>query len=315
MSDFNMEEYTGLADTGFINKEQVAPEDEFFHSIYISGQTRKNHINIEEITKKIQVRGVEYNLDQVCMIITNVKDILVNASRDQQNREKIDCFCYKSGPAPWKGTSERICGLNSTERASNPACSNCRSQIIVSGIYCDINGKPLVNENNKPVFVFLRAKGMKYSNVSDYLGKMFKKDLSPIFTPVTDESKKFEKAVVNNKRFVTIITQGEANSKYGTQNVFELDSGVQLQDNVVKDILKISKKTIKQFNEKFDWSKNKIVNSAATGYGDQTQPNEGVLSMEQETKNKENKETENTQESQSKQNNNSGFMSFDDIEF
>lgn len=311
MNDFNMEEYSSLADTGFVNKEQVLPEDEFFHSVYVSGQTRKNHIGIEEQTGKFQVRGVEYNLDRIHMIITNVKDVLVNASRDQQNQEKIDCFSYKSGALPWKGTSGRICGLNSAERASNPACSNCRAQIIVSGIYCDANGKPLVNEDNKPVFVFLRGKGMKYSNVSNYLGEMYNKDLPPIFTPVTEDSKKFEKAVVNNKRFVTIITKGEANSKYGVQSVFELASGIQLQDNVVKDILKISKKTIGKFNEKFDWSKNKI---SASGYGDQ-QPAEGVLSMDSTVQTQESKQPDAAVQPDPAAQNSGSFMSFDDVEF
>lgn len=273
MSEFNMESYQSLADTGFVSKEQVLPEDEFFHSIYIAGQTRKNHINIEEQTGKFQVRGVEYNMGHVCMIITNVKDVLVNVHRDQQNKEIVDCFSYKSGQLPWKGTSGRICGLNAAERAANPECKDCRSQIIISGIYCDNNGKPLVNEDNKPVFVFIRGKGMKYANVSNYLNEMYKKDLPPIFTPETDESKKFEKAVVNNKRFVTIITKEEAQSKYGIQLVFSLTSGIQLDDDTVKNILKISKKTIIKFNEKFDWSKTL---ASPNNYGDQP-PAQGVL--------------------------------------
>lgn len=309
MNDLSMEDYQGLADTGFVSKEQVLPEDEFFHSVYIAGQTRTNHINIEEQTGKFQVRGVEYNMDRVCMIITNIKDVLINVRRDQQNKEIVDCFSFKSGQLPWKGTSGRICGLNSAERASNPACTNCRSQIIVSGIYCDDHGKPLVNEDNKPVFVFLRGKGMKYSNVSNYLTDMYKKDLPPIFLPETEESKKFEKAVVNNKRFVTVISKEEAQSKYGIQLIFALTSGVQLQDSVVKDVLKIAKKTVGKFNEKFDWSNNMVAN---TGYGDQP-PAAGVLPLESNPQS--NVQNPGTNQPAQNPQNTGSFMDFNEVEF
>jgi len=273
MNDFNMDQYTNLAETGYSSKEQVQPEEEFLHSVYISGQNRKNHINIEEQAGLFQVRGVEYNLTQVNMIITNVKEILLKSQRIN-NREQVECFCYKT-TQPWTGTSGRVCGMNSAERAANEFCNPCRAQIIVSGIYCDSSGKPLVDKENKPVFVFLRGKGMKYSNVSNYLGDMYNKELPPIFTPISEESTKFEKEVVNKMRFVTTITKGEAKSQYGMQTVFELNSGVQLQDEVVKSVLDITKKTVDKFNEKFDWSKNRM-QATTSGYGDQPK-SEGVL--------------------------------------
>jgi len=301
MVDFN--EYSQLAETGYSSVEPIKPEDEFFHSVYISGK--------EETAGKFQVRGVEYNLDSINMIITNVKEVLVKMVKSGQ-RDKLDCFSYKSGQPPWTGISGRVCGQNSAERAANDFCNACRAQIIVTGIYCDASGKPQVGEDGKPVFVFIRGKGMKYSNVSKYLGDMFKKDdLNPIFTPSTEESKKFEKEVVNKMRFVTNITKGEANSQYGVQTVFELAANVQLSDEVVHNVLEITRKTVDKFNEKFDWSKNKQ-QPTSTGYGDQT-PAEGVLSMENNTQetpsgeaatdNKVNPESANT------------FMSFTDVEF
>ena len=302
MNEINMDQYSDLAGTGYSRTEPVPPEQEFFHSIYISGQNRKNHINIEEQVGLFQVRGVEYNLTQVNMIITNVKEILVKAQRIN-NKEKIECFCYKT-TQPWTGTSGRVCGMNSAERAANEFCNICRAQIVVSGIYCDTSGKPLIDKDNKPVFVFLRGKGMKYSNVSNYLGDMYKKDLPPIFSPATEESTKFEKEVVNKMRFVTTITKGDAKSQYGMQKIFELNSGVQLDNKVVKSVLDITKKTVDKFNEKFDWSKNKM-QAATSGYGDQPQtPVYGILDAVPGEGDAKKSPTEG-----------GSFMSFDQVEF
>ena len=299
MSDFNIEDYAGLADTGFGTTEPIAPEDEFFHSLYIAGQTRKNHIGKEEIAGKIQLRGVDYNFDTVHMIITNIKEVLAKNVM-KNNRESLDCFSFKTGD-PWKGTSGRVCGTTSAERANNEFCNTCRSQIIVSGIYCEENGKPIVDDENKPIFIFIRARGMKYSNVSSYLNDLYQKDLEPIFTPVTPETKEFEKKAVNNKRFVTIITVGEAQSNYGVKKVFDLKTGVTMPNQAVVDILKLTKKSMNKFNEKFDWSLKK---TSVSGYGDT--PTEGVLSVDGEAKKEEPK-----QQSQPVQE----TFSFDDIEF
>ena len=282
MNDFNMEEYAALAETGFESKEATLPEDEFFHSVYIAGQNRKNHINIEELAGKIQIRGFEYNQEEVNMIITNVKDILVKA-KILPKGESLECSSFKQGQPPWFGSSKlptgafRECGLTSAERAANEYCSACRAQILVSGIYCDDKGNPILDKENKPVFIFIRGKGMKYSNVSTYLGELYKMDLDPIFTPVTDESTKFEKAVVNNKRFVTKLTVGTLPSQYGPKAVFELQNTTELVKETVMNILKISKKTISKFNEKFDWSKKA---AATSGYGEQAQ---GVLTLDDES--------------------------------
>ncbi len=129
MVDF--EEYSGLADTGYTGggREQIAPEDEFLHSIYIAGTSRKNHIGITEEAAKLQVRGVEYNLEEVNMVITHTKDILAKII-SQNGRDNIECFSYKNTPAPpWYGTStlpdgrNRPCPTTSAERAVNEFCN------------------------------------------------------------------------------------------------------------------------------------------------------------------------------------------------
>ena len=150
---------------------------------------------------------------------------------------------------------------------------------------------------------------MKYSNVSNYLGDLFKMDLSPIFEPVTEQSQAFEKKVVNNKRFVTKITKGSADSRYGTKDVFVLETGAELPKDVVLKILDASKKTLEKFNEKFDWSQG----AAATGYSQTTEPQaEGVLTLDDpEPKSKDSEpQGEAKTEEKPKQ-----VFSFDDVSF
>ena len=190
------EDYQDLQGTGFQGGggDQIPPEEEFFHSVYISGTSRKNHINIEELAGKFQVRGVQYNLDEVNIVITHVKDVLAKVVTENR-RDTIKCFSFKDGAPPWYGTStlgdgsKRQCPQTSAERSINDFCNACRSQIIVAGIYCKPDGSPILTEDKKPIFVFIRGKGMRYSNVADYLSELFKDDLTPIFEPVTEQTK------------------------------------------------------------------------------------------------------------------------------
>jgi len=266
----NIDEYSELTGTGFEIKEATKPEDDFFHSLYISGQSRKNHINIIEEIGKFQIRGVEYNIpDEVYMIITHVKNILCK-TRFSNGKENVECFSYCTGEPPWKSTSSFMCGKNSAERASVPFCQDCRSQVIMAGIWCDKDGNLKMGANGKPVFMFVRGKGVKYSNVANYLSDLSKLDLDPIFTPVTAETTKFEKSTVNHKRFVTRIYKGIATSKFGNKTVFEFERGIEIPKNQVPSLLKVAKQTLKKFNEKFDWTQKQSSSGYSTLSSDQT---------------------------------------------
>ena len=309
------EEYSDLGMTGFHGGggEPTAPEDEFFHSIYIAASNRKNHINIVEEADKLQIRGVQYNLTEVNLVITHIKEILAKV-KSEKGRDSIECFSFKDGAPPWYGTTNlpngnrRPCPQTSAERAVNDFCNPCRAQIIVAGIYCKPDGSPILTDEKKPIFVFLRGKGMRYSNVSQYLNDLYtEENLPPLFTPVTEQTKEFEKAVVNNKRFVTRITGDKEQSSYKSMvNIFVLDRGTQLDDNTVKNVLKLSKQTLSHFNEKFDWSKRKGV----TGYGT---PPEGVLPVDPEQTTSE--ESQTPGEVQASSENTDKSFSFDDINF
>jgi len=315
----SFEEYSDLAGTGFQggSGEKVAPEEEFYHSVYVAGKSRKNHINITEESGKLQVRGVQYNLDAVYMIITHTKEVLCNI-KNEKGRESIACFSFKDGPPPWYGTSKlgdgsaRQCPQTSAERALNDFCSPCRAQILVAGIYCKQDGSPILTEDKKPIFVFIRGKGMRYSNVSTYLNDCYMDEFSPLFTPATEDSREFEKRVVNNKRCVTKITKGEEQSSFGGMvNVFVLQKGTQLPNDSVMSILKLSKQTVNKFNEKFDWSRGK----EAVGYGGKPKAPEGVMTIE-ETNKATGEEPQENQNVPSSGDANSGTkFSFDDINF
>lgn len=276
----SIEEYADLASSGYSagGGEQTAPEDEFFHSVYISGKRRKNHIGVEEQIGKIQIRGVQYNLDEVHMIITHVKDILANI-KTENKKDTIQCFSYKD-TNPWQGTSKiadgsnRTCPSTSAERAVHDFCAPCKTQILMAGIYCKPDGTPILSEDKKPYFIFIRGKGMRFSNVSNYLSELYKDDLPPLFEPVTEQSKEFEKSVVNNKRFVTKLKVDYEETRFGNDaSVFVLERSMQLANESVMSILKLSKQTLSKFNEKFDWSKGKFTSK--------TQPAPGILTVDE----------------------------------
>lgn len=316
------EEYQDLDGVGFQgaggNTAPTPPENEFFHSLYISGKTRTNHINIEEKAGKLQIRGVQYNLDAVYMIITHVKDILAKIKTEKGKGETVECFSYKEGSSPWYGTTTlpngnpRPCPVTSPERAANSFCNTCKSQILVSGIFCNEDGSPILTDEKKPVFIFIRGKGMRYSNVSEYLNDRYNDELDPIFTPVTEQTKKFEKQVVNNKRFVVKLTKGVATSSYGNDvNVFILEKGEELPKDVVLKIMKLAKDTMPQFVEKFDWSKTKK-DKTTTGYGSKPA---GVLEIGTPVESSEVVESKQDKVEEPTKTETSKKFSFDDIEF
>jgi hypothetical protein len=255
-TDFN--EYADLGATGYKSTEPTKPEDDFFHSLYIAGQKRTNHVNIVEMPGQLQIRGVEYNLMKAHMIITHVKKILVKQEKGPKGDQVVACFSFKKEPnPPWFGWNNRPCGSNSAERAAIPFCSTCREQIILAGIYCDETGNPILHSETKaPLFVFLRGKGMKYNNVSQYLADCYNEEItSPLFQPSSPESLEFEKAAVNNKRHVTVIGMDTAPSAYGDKDVFTFTKGAPLSNETIFSILGIAKKSLDKFNEKFDWTR------------------------------------------------------------
>ena len=264
-------DYQDLDETSVEVYTATAAENEFFHSIFIGGDDRTNDKGLLERAGYLHIRGVEANLDTVYMVVIHTKQVLAKMVK-RDKKEKTECFCYQS-QRPWVGSKGNICPETSAERRKNEFCAECRAQYILAGILTDKQGRPKKDENDKFIFVFIRARGMKYSAVFDYIKEMSQLELTPIFQPQTEESKRFEKSTVNIRRFVTQITKGSAPSAHGTKSVFKLSYGNQLPDGQVPNIMKISQSTLEEFHEKFDWSRKKTEvapsENVVSGYGDE----------------------------------------------
>jgi hypothetical protein len=281
-----LDQYQELNSTGVSGGgggEQTDPKDEFFKSIYISGQNRQHENGIMEEIEKLQIRGHSFNHDQVFMIITHVKDILNNEQK-VNGRNKTVCFSFKeSAQAPWYGSqampdgTPRICPVTSKDRKGVEYCNGCKAQILVAGILCQPNGTPVLDEEKKPIFVFIRGKGTKYGNVSDYLSQLYQLDLEPMFDEKGDAVREFEKRVINHKRFVTRIYKSTVDSNFGVKMVFAFEQGEQLKKEFSLELLDLAKNTMDKFREKFDWSKKKKGASAAAA------KEAGVVPMENKT--------------------------------
>jgi hypothetical protein len=281
-----LDQYQELNSTGVAvgggGGDQTPPEEEFFKSIYISGQNRKHQNGDMEEIEKLQIRGHSANHTEVFMIITHVKDILNNETKEN-GRTKTKCFSFKETPqSPWYGSqampdgSPRICPVVSKDRKAVEYCKNCKSQIIVAGILCQPTGTPLLDAEKKPIFVFIRGKGTKYGNVSDYLSELYHLDLDNVFDEEGDAVREFEKRVINQKRFVTRIYKTTAESSFGIKMVFGLERGAEISKEFALELLDLSKNTFDKFREKFDWSKKKASTGAAT---QQEAKDAGVVSM------------------------------------
>lgn len=265
--------------------EQTPPEEEFFKSIYIAGQNRSHENGVMEEIEKLQIRGHSFNHTEVFMIITHVKDILNNEMK-QNGRTTSKCFSFKeSSQPPWYGSNPtpdgtpRICPVTSKDRKAVEFCQNCKAQIIMAGILCQPTGTPVLDDEKKPIFVFIRGKGVRYGNVGDYLSSLYQLDLDPVFNEEGDAIREFEKRVVNHKRFVTKVTKTYVDTpNYGKKLAFAFEKTTEVKKDFAIELLDVAKNTMEQFRKKFDWSKKK--KSSAP----QDQKESGVMSMDGSSK-------------------------------
>ena len=250
----------------------VKPEDEMFHSVYIGHTIRSNHIGVVEQPGLLQVRGIDYNKSEVNMVVTLVKSIL--SKYDSDAKQKV-CSSFKEGAPPYYGCTKenenseefRICGTTKNTRILNPYCKDCKTELIVNGIYCDTEGRPIYNDDNddkKLQFVFIVGKGVRYIGVSDYVNSFNQLDnlTRLVEVPPNEDPERIwikEKSSVSISRFVTKVTITQYKTKsYGIKNVFKLTMGKQLPDSEIPKILKVGSESKEEFIKKFNWGKNKI---------------------------------------------------------
>lgn len=282
LDDYQELNSTGVSGGG--GGEQTPPEEEFFKSIYISGQNRKHESGAVEEIEKLQIRGHSFNNTEVFMIITHVKDVLNNEHK-LNGRTQTKCFSFKeSSQAPWYGSanmpdgSPRVCPVTSKDRKAVEFCKGCKAQIVMAGILVQPTGQPVLDSEQKPIFVFVRGKGVKYGNVSDYLSSLYQLDMDNVFDEEGDAIREFEKRVVNHKRFVTRIFKGTADTDFGVKMVFQFEKGAEIPKKMALELLEMAKNTMPQFREKFDWSKKKK-STSQQGAGTEESKAAGVMSM------------------------------------
>jgi hypothetical protein len=241
MAFFNVDDYADLAETGYGAKQAVDPKDEFFHSLYISGVKRQNEAGIVELPDKLQVRGLSYNLEEIYGIIVHIKQVLFQEGPDQ----KMKCFSYRVGDSGWKGLDGYACPTTSAKRAADQHCTKCKTQLIVAFLYTDVNGTPIVKEEDgMPQFYFIRGKGWKYHTVDQYISDLSKReDLEPLVDISTPKGQAFEKEVIRHKRFVTKISRTTVEDNRGKlQNVFAFEAGAIIAPEDTQKILNLSTK-------------------------------------------------------------------------
>jgi hypothetical protein len=135
---------------------------------------------------------------------------------------------------------------------------------------------------------------------------LYQLDLDPVFNEEGDAVREFEKRVVNQKRFVTKVKKGTAETNFGTKMVFEFEKGAEVNKDFAIELLELSKTTMPQFREKFDWSKKKKSTAAKQA------KDAGVVSMEGGTQDTEKPEAPKTEEKAPSE---GGTFSFKDIKF
>lgn len=314
-----MTDYSDLVDPSVgTGSTPTPPEEEVFKSVYIRGQLGKNHTGVEEQPGKLQVRGHSYNHDKTHMIIMLIKKVLVNYKKEN-NQRRVKCFCYKPQNQEWVGISGKKCPETRQDRDADEFCNGCREEVIVAGIYCDADGTPIKeldeeSQEKKPVFVFLRGRGIKSIDVNHYIQELVQHD----FEDRIFDDEVLEKQVANRSRVVTEITVGSRSSSQGNHLVFNLQPGKTLPKETVKKILSIAKNYKEEFDKKFDWSRKLQNRNTSTQSTQQNTPDTDDNVADELGANFEpegpSSSSGNTQSAESSQTNQSGDP-FDDIPF
>lgn len=276
---FNENDFESLQETS-MGGNRRNPEDDIFHAIYIPGMHRKNEEKgITEKSGFLQIRGVAYNLEEIYGVIIHTKEILIKSIKNPiTNRDETACFSYKN-KTPWMGTSGRRCGKNTAERATNDFCADCKSHLLVAFIYCDKDGNFILDDNGEKIYMFIRAKGIKYPVISKYIMEISKiQDDFPKVFPNTIKGKNLDILLAKSK-FVTQIGMDTVNTNHGPKLVFTLTQGETLPVEKIKEAIGTAKSTLEKFNMKFDQS---LYENASGGTSEELEnsPEENITTSE-----------------------------------
>ena len=111
------------------------------------------------------------------------------------------------------------------------------------------------NQDKKPIYVFVRAKGVKYSAASDYLFSLGELNIEPYFDNPDEDQLAFEKNNINPMRVVTKIFKGTTTSSHGEKDIFNFETCGEVPLKLVERLIKLNMEIIDDFDEKFNWGK------------------------------------------------------------
>lgn len=277
-----MADYKKYAQMGDVNpnatvyepKDEVAWEDEFFHSIYIGGKTRVE----EKIGNKklfggmLHIRGVSYNMDEVYIKPFYKRQILNNEVKNGKY-DSTKCFSYaeRDEEGNQLSTSGFFCPQTSLERKEIHWCSTCRTSIIIAGFLCDEIGKYILTEDGKPIHVFVKGTGSKVGDLMQYVFVSKDYDIPFLFPDVaTDESNQQESSYFNIFRKIIKITVDEVpvyksdNTPIDAKNryAYKLEGGEDLSRDMIFKLLDYSQKIDDDLKAKFDYTENTLKNAS-----------------------------------------------------
>jgi len=248
------------------NKEEIAWEDEFFHAAYISGKTRiEEKLNNKKIIGGfIQIRGIEYNLEEFYMVPYYKRQVLVKNEKIGKYDSAV-CFSFFDYDDEGRllSTSGFFCPPNSSERREVDWCSNCKTNIILIGFLSDENGNLKKDDDGKPYNVFIKASGSKVGDVMKYFFECQELEVPYLFTEnPTDQSLLQEKNYFNIFRrvikvSVDIVDTYNPNNNPDiskTRNAYKLEGVKELPPANIFKLLDYAASIEDKIKEKFDYS-------------------------------------------------------------
>jgi len=263
------EKYVSMSDTRnsevYEGKDDVAWEDEFFHSVYVLSKAREE----KKIGKKLfggtlQIRGVDYNLEEVYML-PYFKRVTMGKETQVNNSKYKVCFTYADFDVEGNqiSTSGFHCYPTRSMRDEVQWCANCRSRIIVVGFLCNANGEYILDDNKKPINIFISGTGSKFGDISEYYFETKNLPVPFLFDEPTDESNAQEQNYFNMFRRIIKITPTERdvykgpNTPPGTPDTrigYKLEAAGDIDKALIEKLMDYAVKIDTELRDKFDES-------------------------------------------------------------
>jgi len=251
-------------------KEKVDPSDEFFKSIYISGSGQKE----DEFTKTrlhvgmLQIRGIKNNLEEIYILPYYRRQILNNQVK-MGKYDNSKCFSYADHDEEGRQTSTSgfFCPQTSAERKEIKWCYNCKTAFIIAGFLVTEDGQYILNEDDKPTNVFIRATGSKVGDIMSYVFDCQDLEVPFLFDDSSKESENMERKYFNMFRRIIKVTAGDADvwqsentpdNAAKKRSAYVLEGGIDIDKEKIIKLLDYAGNIDDKLKEKFDFTEGTI---------------------------------------------------------